>query len=156
MRARIAVVVVATSIAVVGSPAALSAQLPIHAGLQDATTIYLQSGPGFERDDLGHAAGEFRRQQRFELVASQSEADLIVTLHSGRDGTGAIVPVPGFGLLAGRYKVFYLEIADRETGESVWSDNREVHWSSRGAAIDLVKDLLAAVKEADRLKRIGR
>ena len=127
-----------------------TAQLPVHTALHEASTVYVQNGPGFERDWLNHAAIEFQRQKRFELVASRDTADLVATFHSGRDGSTVVVPVPGFGVIGERFNVFYLDITDQSTGQTVWSDSREVQLAKRGAVLDLVKNLHKAISAAER------
>lgn len=122
----------------------LRTQAPVPTQLTQAETVYLVSR-GIQRELLDEVAAEFRRQGRFSLAASQSAADLIVTLGSGNTGDAVLVPVPGGGALGFSIDAMSLFVQDAHTGAVLWDDSRQINFRARGAALDLVKDLHAAV-----------
>ncbi len=130
-------------------PAWAAAQLPVPVELIEAETVYVE-GLDVERTWLNHAGEEFVRQQRFTLIADRDQADLIVALRYGAPANqnAAIVPLPGVGAVFVESTAFTLTVVHRASEKTVWQDTRSITWAARGAVLDLVKDLHAALLEA--------
>jgi hypothetical protein len=125
----------------------VSAQAPIAEELLDGKSVYLRAS-GVERRWLDHVADEFRRQDRFALVARPGEADLVVTLAGGDTGDSVIVPIGGF-FFDVAVNAFTLVVQEAIGGEVLWEDSRSIGWARRGTALDLVKDLHKAIGSAE-------
>ena len=139
------------AILILGSTATAAGQLPLPEAVMQAETIYVESNGSLDRKTLGHAAEEFYKQRRFRLVANRLEADLLVVFAKGtEDGDSYVLPLPGVGLIAGteKHDIFFMVVVDPATEESVWNDQREKHFTVRGAVKHLVKELHEAIKAA--------
>ena len=113
------------------------AQAPLPAALMNGRSLYLEPQGGIERKWLNHAANEFISHDRFTLVGSSANADLVATLTFDTDSWWKF-----------KADVFQLIIRDVQTDELVWEDARPVNFAKRGAVLDLVKDLHTAIRLA--------
>ncbi len=113
------------------------AQAPLPDALVHGRSVYLELQEGVERKWLNHAASEFIKQDRFELVGNSTAADLVATLTFSTDNWWKF-----------KADVFQLIIRDVQSEELVWEDARPVEWAKRGAVLDLVKDLHLAINAA--------
>ena len=135
----------------VASTVSLSGQLPLPGALMRAETVYIESNGSVDRETLGHAAKEFNERRRFQLVGNREEADLVVVFAKGTErGDPYLIPVPGFGYIGGSdsQDIYYVAILDTATGEAVWSDRRDKHFTDGGAVRHLVKVIHEAIRDA--------
>lgn len=140
-----------TIAAVVGAvTVSLSGQLPLPDALMRAETIYVETNGSVDRKTLGDAAKEFNERRRFRLIGSRVEADLVAVFAKATErGDDYLIPVPGFGCIGGTEPGdLLLGIVANATGETVWSDQRDKHFTDGGAVRHLVKVLHEAIRDA--------
>ena len=129
----------------------LQGQAPVAPELLEGRRVLLD-GRGVDRKWLDHAAKEIQKLDRFQLVASRSDAQLVFVLTHGQPGETIAVPVGGI-IVAATYKSVRLAVLEPMTGEVVWDDSRPIHWRWAGAVGDLVKDLHKRLNQEDRRDR---
>lgn len=131
----------------VAAVATILAQAPVSTELIRARRVHLVSD-GVERRWLDKLADEFRKAKRFTLVATQDEADAIVTLRKGK-GTAFAAPVVGV-IVAGENDAFHLTITDPSGRTVWWDDAREAGLTIGSAITTLSKHLHEQLARADR------
>ena len=136
---------------VVASTVSLSGQLPLPDALMRAETVYIEPNGSVDRKTLGDAGKEFNERRRFRLIGNREEADLVVVFAKSTERSAPyLLPVPGFGYIGGQndQDVYYVGIVANATGETVWSDQRDKHFTDGGAVRHLVKVLHEAIRDA--------
>ena len=126
------------------SAAVVLAQVPLPDALVTARHVYIYAGPGLDRELVDHFAKEVAKRDRFELVATRDQADLLFRLNALSEDVMFVVPVQGAGAIAGNVtevKAYRLTISDAATGAVVWEDVRKIAWRKNGAVARLAKDL---------------
>ena len=126
------------------SSAVVLAQAPVPDVLLTAQRVYIYAGPGLDRELVDHFAKEVAKRDRFEVVSTRDQADLLFGLHAMSEDATFVVPVQGVGAVVfdeTSVRAYRLTITDPVTSAIVWTDVRKIRVRKNGAVARLAKDL---------------
>lgn len=116
----------------------LLAQAPLPTKLVDAKTALLVNA-GTKQEWVDKLATDLAKTKRFEIVADEEKADIIIRLADNKSGS-VTVPVSGV-FVSADVEGFTLSIVDAGSKTPLWSDHEQVSWTRGGAVSALVKRL---------------